>query len=185
MNANFLELYELMVIDLKKILESDLPEKQKMEDCFRAAIGHWNEIKVLIKSEGFSSDEGEIHFFKNIKPRFTAEIEYYTLCYHALQFLPDGDNTIKAAFWSGELSRLEKFFSVYHDFISYCQEARSDKDNLYFLRRNTEENGLAPARVFDMDAETTTVHSSLLSILIGYTKYRNHVMAESEKCKYQ
>src|SRR5579863_3560211 len=76
MNANFLELYEVLVRDINAILKKDSSEKEKMEYCFRCGIEHWNNLKEKIKRESFDSDEKEIYFFKYIKPRFTGEIEY-------------------------------------------------------------------------------------------------------------
>src|ERR1700722_7206859 len=119
MNANFLELYEGLVRDINAILKTSSSDKEKMESCFRSGIDHWNKLKEKIKREGFASEEEEIHFFKNVKPRFTGEIEYYTQRYHAILFLPETDKQSQINFWEGELGRLDKFFGSYHEFFQY------------------------------------------------------------------
>jgi hypothetical protein len=101
MNANFLELYEALVRDINDILQTGSSEKEKMESCFRSGIEHWNKLKEKIKREDFATEEEEIHFFKNVKPRFTGEMEYYTQRYHAILFLPETDTKSQTNFWGG------------------------------------------------------------------------------------
>jgi hypothetical protein len=45
---------------------------------FRSGIDHCNKLKENIRRERFVIDEEEIHFFKDVKPRFTGGIDYYT-----------------------------------------------------------------------------------------------------------
>src|ERR1700722_4479009 len=177
MNANFLELYEALVRDINAILQTSSSEKEKMESCFRAGIDHWNKLKEKIKREGFGSEEEEIHFFKNIKPRFTGEIEYYTQRYHAILFLPETDTKSQTDFWEGELSRLDKFFGSYHEFFTYYHAKKTDRDHAYFLRAGSDGSNIPRANVFDLDPETSTSHDWLLTNMIGYEKYKKYVLA--------
>jgi hypothetical protein len=181
MNANFLELYEGLVRDINAILKKDSSDKEKMESCFRCGIEHWNRLKEKIKHEGFDSDAEEIHFFKDIKPRFTGEIEYYTQRYHAILFLPESDKQAQQFFWDGELGRLEKFFGSYHVFFDYYKTGKTDQDSRYFLRRNSDGSNIAHANVFDMDQQTATSHDWLLTNMIGYEKYKKFVLEEMKK----
>lgn len=181
MNANFLELYEDLAWDINGILKRDLSEKERMELCFRCCIEHWNKLKEKIKREGFKSDGEEIHFFKSIKPRFTGEIEYYTQRYHAILFLPESDKQAEQFFWDGELGRIDKFFGGNHIFFDYYDSKRTDQDDRYFLRRNSDGSNIAHANVFDMDQQTATSHDWLLTNMIGYKKYKTFVLAEMKK----
>jgi hypothetical protein len=180
MNANFLELYNDLVRDIHAILQTNSTEKEKMESCFRTGIDHWNKLKEKIKREGFATEEEEIHFFKNVKPRFTGEIEYYTQRYHAILFLPE-DKKSQIDFWQGELSRLDKFFGSYHEFFHYYYSKKTDKDQQYFLRSNSDGSNVARANVFDLDPETSTSHDWLLTNMIGYEKYKKYILAEMER----
>ncbi|HSZ85760.1 MAG TPA: RteC domain-containing protein [Puia sp.] len=181
MNANFLALYEEFIRDLKIILNKNTDDKEKMEFCFRCGIDHWNKLKEKIKQEGFASEEEEINFFKNIKPRFTGEIEYYTQRYHAILFLPLGDTQSQINFWEGELGRLNKFFGSYHEFFNYIHSKKTDRDHRYFLRSNSDGSNIAHANVFDMDQQTATSHDWLLTNMIGYEKYKKFVLEELKK----
>jgi len=180
MKTNFLEIYAALTSDVNSILEKDLPESEKMELCFRTCIDYWNGLKLKMKFEEFASEEEEIHFFKNIKPRFTGEIEYYTQRYHAILFLP-ADKQSQIDFWEGELGRLNKFFGSYHEFFNYIDSKKTDRDNRYFLRRNSDGSNIAHANVFDMDQQTATSHDWLLTNMIGYEKYKKFVLAEMEQ----
>jgi hypothetical protein len=181
MKANFLELYESLVRDINAILKQDSSDTKKMESCFRCGIDHWNRLKEKIKSEDFATDEEEIHFFKDIKPRFTGEIEYYTQRYHALLFFPADDKQTQQLFWEGEISRIDKFFGSFHAFYDYHKLGKTDRDKRYFLRRNSDGSNLPHANVFDMDTQTATSHDWLITNMIGYEKYRRFVLAEMQK----
>jgi hypothetical protein len=181
MTVNFPDLYESLVRDINHILYRDLSEKEKMELCFRCSIEHWNRLKEEIKGQGFDSDEEEIHFFKQIKPRFTGEIEYYTQRYHALLFLPETDKQEQLFFWEGELGRIDKFFVSYHAFLEYYGSSKTNLDHRYFLRRNNDGSNLAHANVFDLDQQTAASHDWLLTNMIGYQKYKKFILAEMEK----
>ncbi|HLY71329.1 MAG TPA: RteC domain-containing protein [Puia sp.] len=143
MNANFLELYESLLRDINAIMKTSLPDKDKMESCFRAGINHWNKLKEKMKCEGFASEEEEIHFFKNIKPRFTGEIEYYTQRYHAILFLPEKDKQMQLDFWEGELGRINKFFGSFHIFFDEFNRKKNDNDVQYYLRKNSDGSNIA------------------------------------------
>jgi hypothetical protein len=177
MNINFLESYGALVRDVNDILQKDLTEKEKMEQCFRSCIGHWNQLKEKIAAEGFESDEEEIHFFKHIKPRFTGEIGYYTQRYHAILFLPESDVRAQQEFWRGELARIEKFFAGYDSFFEYYREGKTDQDDRYFLRRNSDGSNIAHADVFDMDQQAASSNDWLLTHMTAYEKYKKHIEA--------
>jgi hypothetical protein len=180
MTTDFLQLYKALLHDINKILERKLSEKEAAELCFRCSIAHWNALKDRVKKEGFGSDAEEIHFFKNTKPFFTGQIEYFIQRYHALQFLPSGAEA-RREFWKGEMARLNHFFDSYQDFFTYYHSRQTDLDQRYFLVRHSDGSNLAHAAVYDLDQETATSHDWLLTNMVAYEKYKKYVEEELGK----
>lgn len=74
---------------------------KEAEQCFQLANHYWNKVKEKLNTCRFETDESEIEFFKMVKPKFTSEIEYYSLLYYSLVFEPAGlDAAI--SFWGRE-----------------------------------------------------------------------------------
>ncbi|HLX93695.1 MAG TPA: RteC domain-containing protein [Puia sp.] len=180
MKIDFLQLYQALLLDLNKVLEEKLSEKETAELCFRCCVAHWNALGDRVKKEGFGSDAEEIHFFRNTKHFFTGQIEYFIQRYHALQFLPSSAEG-RREFWEGEMARVDKFFDTYRDFFSYYHSRRTDLDERYFLLRNSDGSNLAHAAVYDLDQETATSHDWLLTNMVAYEKYKRYVEGELRK----
>jgi hypothetical protein len=95
--------------------------------------------------------------------------------------LPATDTQSQINFWEGELGRISKFFGSYHEFFSYYQSKKTDRDSTYFLCRNSDGSNIPHANVFDMDKETATSHDWFLTNMIGYEKYKKFVLEELKK----
>src|ERR1700761_1575879 len=61
------------------------------------------DVKKLVLEEGFKSQEAEIHFFKELKPRFYAYQIYEVLLYNLRMQVPAGTPEMIKAFYEDEL----------------------------------------------------------------------------------
>jgi RteC protein len=184
MKENFLQLYKDLAVDLTAILNSGSDREQKMEECFKCCKDYWGRLKEKIKADGFENDAEEIHFFKNVKPRFTGEIEYYVQRYHALLSMRDLSSAEIKNFWNNELKRIAKFYDVEQEFFHYYNSGRVMYDELFFLRRNSDGSNLKHTRAYENDTETSTSHDWLLAKNIGYDKYEEFIREQLKKMKY-
>ena len=105
------------------------PERT-IDCCFHTAEIYWVRLRTLIAGYQFSSITEEIDFFKNVKPLFTSEIEYYGLVYMAKLFRPETTHALEI-FWMREFMRLEKFTSENTEFYLYYKndETFMDEEN--------------------------------------------------------
>ena len=88
----------------------------EIEYCFQIAYRAWGRIRVKLTHYQFSCDDEEIEFFKVLKPKFTAEIEYYSLLYHCLIFEPAEAGAV-LRFWQKEYQRLTDFQAENNAFL--------------------------------------------------------------------
>jgi len=155
--------------------ESEKPELEKIEACFKCSLDYWNKVKQLVKEFGFRTTGEEIHFFKKIKPLFTARIEYYTQRYHALLFMPVNDEEELRRFWEWEMRKIERFKENNEEFCRYMREGATDKDTEYFLRSADNTPPLLHGRVHDLDPETATSHDYLVTMIAAYELYNRFI----------
>lgn len=120
-------------LDIRSKLKD--PLAKMAENCFiicemkRTAV--WEESV----EHTFSSDDEEIHFYKDIYPQFSSRCEYYSLLHHAGIFLPpQGDQESVVGFWGRQKLKLEKFIGANFTLYTYYKEKRVDKNKFYFIR---------------------------------------------------
>jgi len=158
-------------------------EMEKVEACFKSSLESWSKVRKEVKSHDFTSTEEEVRFFKEIKPLFTSYIEYYTYCYHALLFMPAGNLLELKRFWKWEMRKIERFRENNREFCQYIRQGDTYKDTEYFLRSSNTLPGVRTLQglVHDLDAEITTSHDYLVTMIGAYDLYEKHILAEIEK----
>jgi hypothetical protein len=161
--------------------ESDRPEMEKIEACFKCSLDCWGRLQKHIKKNAFASPGEEIFFFKKVKPQFTAYIEYFTCRYHALLFRPGEDALELARFWRWELRKIEKFYETHKDFCHYIREGLTERDEEYFLREGNLGAQVMTGRIHDLDPGTATPGDYLVTMMAAYELYEIYINVEMKK----
>lgn len=165
-------LYKMMQQDIEHCRKKDLGRLCEVECCFQMAERYWGKLRHDVSKFEFETLEDEIRFFKEVKPLFTSEVEYYSLRYHAELFRNAvSDECELQKFWRREQQRLDRFRSENDDFYRYYKEGDRYRDELYFVRRNSDLSNFPRARVYDLDENATTSHDSLVSTLLALERY--------------
>lgn len=178
MLQDYQEHYRQLLTATASWQESEMPELEKIETCFKCSLNYWSEVKQLVKMHGFQASGEEIHFFKRIKPLFTANIEYYTHRYHALLFMPSNDDLELRRFWEWEIRKIERFYENNREFCRYMREDATDKDAEYFTRTANHLPPLLNGRFYDLDPETATSHDYLVAAIVAYELYEQFIRKE-------
>lgn len=171
------EFYQSMLQDFGHCRKKQLPLIDEIECCFQICTKYWSQLKIEVSKYEFKSDADEINFFKNCKPKFTSEIEYYNLLYHAEIFKPDIDIVELRKFWVKEGLRLKKFINEHEEFYSYYKNEDAYKDTLYFVRANSDYSNFSETRLHDMLVKACTSHDYLVSGIIAQERYNAYVDA--------
>jgi len=161
--------------------ERNTSEIEKVEVCFKCSLDHWGKLQKQIRKHDFQTPAEEIHFFKKIKPRFTAYIEYYTCRYHALLFMPTDDNLELVRFWKWEMRKTEKFFEANESFCRYMREDATEKDEEYFLRASNNGVQVMHGRIHDVDPRTAAPADYLVTMTGAYEMYQVYIKEEMSK----
>lgn len=135
------QLYNEMQTDLRLCRAKELSFQVETECCFRISEKYWSLLRNDLRKTGFPSLTDEIYFFKEIKPKFLAESEYYRLINYAANFCPDDAFPHdQKNFWIRQLNRLDKFKLQHEQFWIYFSSGQSAKDDIYFTRGDSKDD---------------------------------------------
>ncbi len=187
MKEKFSQLYEEMMSDVKRLLKKELPELERAESCYRITLKYWEEVKKDCTKIKFADQSEEIEFFREIKPRFTCQIEYYIFLYEALLMEPKNStvNSIQdiIRFWEDEPKRYKRFYDKNEEFIQYYESGKRHFDSQYFIRTNKNPGITSTVRMYDMDSGLYSLYGQLLTTWLANKMYHEYVQAKIEELK--
>ena len=177
MSPEYQEYYQQLLTAFHSHNDSNRTEMERIEACFKSSLDYWGEICKQVRRDGFCNREAEIHFFKVVKPAFTAYIEYYTYRYHALLFLPAGDLVERKRFWKWEERKIERFYENNREFCVYMKKGDTSRDAEYFLRGacSPGENHLANSLAYELDENLISPKDHLVTLLKAYVLYEEYI----------
>lgn len=170
-------LFHQLQEDLSHCKNKLLPFEQEVECCFQVTERYWRRLQQNISKYVFRNSDEQIEFFRDWKPKFTSEIEYYNLLYHAILFRPR-DIIAAIRFWRREAGRLEKFKNENYEFYVYYKFGGVGKDDYYFLPENCDPQLVLEAKVYDADLDLLTNGDYLITSLLALERYSEYVQTK-------
>lgn len=170
--------WERLLNDLQAALSNCLQQSteplKSIECCFIQSEQYWTLVKNQISRYEFPSAADEIHFFKDLKPAFTSQVEYYNLLYHVEIFKPVSSEDLRA-FWLRERQRLSDFIGEHEAFYQYYKNGDTHHDEQYFTRARSHPERLPEAKVYDRDANATTGYDHLITSILALERFTVYV----------
>jgi hypothetical protein len=145
-----------------------------VESCFWIASKHWELLKKNIDRSFFEYEGKEINFFRNIKPKFTSQIQYYTILAEVLLFVPE-EHDEQIIYWKDELKRYNRFCEKNEVFVAYYETKCVHMDSVFFVR--VSEEWLPPQApiIYDADMNFCSSHDHLVRGLLAHKMYYEFV----------
>jgi hypothetical protein len=169
MNEPILQLHEEMIRAIGRF-DGQSTGTAKTDHSFRIATDYWQLAKEEIRVNGFPDDPAEIDFFRNQKAKFTGLLEYYLLLFR-YQIHADSGSVILEQFRQEETDRIRTFRETHAVFIHYYEEARTDWDAHYFLRRKFHKVQRPRAQVYDRATDFWTNGDWILTLLYANRRF--------------
>lgn len=158
-NQLFSDLQEqLSFIDLE--IDDTLIRCEKAIEIILKSI---QKLKVLFLKENLNSEEKEIEFFKNIKPKFTSKLIYYNIIYKIEAKMPYGGERVLKKYFNNELDKIKRYFYNNHDFNSYRRTGSIYLDNKYYVRGAIDIKLAVDSFYFEVDHNFATSHDFKLA----------------------
>ena len=141
------------------------------------------QIKKATIEEGFKSNDEEIEFFRELKPRLHAQVFYFKTLLAAEQNFPIGTNKIKKQFLNNHLERFHFFFEENKEFIRYYRSGETHLDPNFFVRQNARMHKNLENDFTEIDFRWNTGYDLILAKCMAYEKLECHIKNELSRIK--
>lgn len=128
----------------------------RSESAINIIINSLEKLKVIFEKEKYKSQETEIDFFKNIKPKFTSKLIYYNAIYKIETKKPHGGERILKKYLNNELDKLKRYFDNNLDFYRYYRTGSNYLDIKYFTRGKFDIKLTLDSFYFEVDHSFST-----------------------------
>jgi hypothetical protein len=157
-------------------MEHQLAGAKDHADRIRICKKAMNKLKSYMTTYGFESTEEEIHFFKNVKPRFYARYIYFVGLFNYNIQRPLGTEEIQRDYIRHQLDGIKRFFDQNRAFYQYYRAGMTQMDPTYFARGGFRVQ--AEIEDFEEDKQFSTSHDYKLSKLMANERYQEYLLAE-------
>lgn len=159
---------------LYPLLESN---HRNVELCIR----QWKQVETQFLQTPSRTKQVEIQFFRFVKPRFSALVEFYILSHESLFFCPV-ESLEALRYWKRELDRIDQFHFRNADFLAYYHSGDCDRDPEYFSL-SVGTASLAPEELIYFDECCRSEKDAILRRYYAFQLYRKY--AQYQLSKYQ
>jgi hypothetical protein len=177
--------YKTAIAELDNALNSMSIEIDDPIKLSEEAIEHisntLSNIKTQVIEESFQSQDDEIDFFKNTKPKILSKLIYYSSIYKIETKKPNGGEKIIRKYFNNELLKLKTFFDNHLEFYRYHRTGSTFLDNKYFVRGKHDLKLNIETNYFDADHRFTTSHDNIIAKIMANDQIQVYLEDELTK----
>lgn len=140
----------------------------RCEKAIDSIIKSIDKLKMIFLNENCQSQEQEIEFFKNIKPKFTSKLIYYNIIYKIEARLPNGGERVVKTYIKNELVKIKDYFLNNHEFNKYRRTGSTYLDNKYYVRGAVDIKLAIDSFYFEADQNFATSHDFKLAKIMAH-----------------
>ncbi len=129
---------------------------KKSLDASHVLANAFDKLKKFILSYKFQSEEEEINFFKEVKPRFCYRLIYYRKLYNIEINRPVAALCTQKEYLHEELRAINKYTNKRLDFVRYYRSGSTHLDSLYFLRNRVDTEQYLETFYYELDPNFST-----------------------------
>ncbi|OJU36949.1 MAG: RteC protein [Bacteroidales bacterium 45-6] len=155
------------------ILKKSLEASHILGDAF-------DRLKEFILSYEFQSEDEEINFFKEIKPRFCYRLIYYRKLYNIEINRPVAAICTQKEYLHEELETIHKYTNKRLDFVRYYRSGSTHLDSLYFMRGRVDTEQYLETFYYELDPNFSTNCDFKVAKIMANDMLSAYLMGEIE-----
>ncbi|GAA5042493.1 hypothetical protein GCM10011506_45050 [Marivirga lumbricoides] len=161
------QLYEDLEDRLRMIdLEEDNILK-KSEQSFQTVLQAINQLRDDLQQKPLVSQNDEISFFKEIKPKFISKLIYHLSVFNIETNKPNGGIKVRRKYYQNELDKLKRYFDNNLEFYRYYRTHSNYLDHKYFVRGKQDIRLTLDSFFFETDPNFSTSHDFKVSNILA------------------
>ncbi|WP_159732228.1 RteC domain-containing protein [Sphingobacterium sp. 18053] len=127
-------------------------------------------IKAKVLQAGFTNEQQEMDFFKNIKPQILGKLIYYNKVFRIETTCPVSNGKIHQSYYENLLKTLKSEYKesiCNEDFYRYYRAGRTDRDHTYFRLGQINYHDGLKSGVFEIDLSFSTYYDNKIAHIIA------------------
>lgn len=168
-----------MLDALKKGLEKISQEEQnifiRQERSVQLCITTLTELKATVLKQGFPTKQGEIRFFKTVKPRFESLLKYHAALFDLEKHKPHSGIRAQQQYFEEKLQQISALIQSDLDFYVYYKTNSKHLDEVYYTRCSCPLQLALQNSAFDIDLNFRSSHDHKIAQILAYEMLCGHL----------
>ncbi|MGO3807839.1 MAG: RteC domain-containing protein, partial [Sphingobacterium sp.] len=138
-------------------------------------------IKTQVVQTGFTDEQQEIEFFKNIKPQVLGKLIYYNKVFRIETTCPVSNGEIHQSYYENLLKSLKSEYKesiCNEDFYRYYRTGRTDRDHSFFRLGQINYHDGLKSGVFEIDLSFSTYYDNKIAHIIANELLYTYMIAK-------
>jgi len=168
-------LYADLNKDLNTLILEENDQISRLEKSILACLKYLRKLKEYCKAHDLVSQEEEIQFFKQIKPKFKCQLIFHQSLLNIEIRKPIGDSRVITDYYAHELGILHHFFESNLSFFQYTRTHATYLDQCYFIRGQYDVHLDPDQCIIDFDPAFSTSHDHKLAQVLASSLLQDHL----------
>ena len=130
------DLFEKLSEELLILEQEQLPQRIYFSKACLITNQAIKELREFVRKNEFVGKASEIHFFKNLKPKFIAELIFLEAAFCLETNRPVGPVDAINEYFSVELAMIHRFIDQHRFLFDYYRQQITARDEIYFISIN-------------------------------------------------
>lgn len=126
------------------------------------------ELRKIVTSTKFKSEQEEIYFFKIVKPKVFSQLIYFVKLFKIEGARPKGSIKLQKKYFELEIKNMQEYFNANPILYQYYRRGEAHSDQQYFLSKNNSISFHFDCLGSYIDDDFATCLDSTFSKFIGY-----------------
>ncbi len=175
---------EKIINQIQTIEQNGQTDLIKSSECILLLERKLEELKKIVVENNFETEQEEIFFFKETKPKLLSKLIYHSTVYRIEINRPKGSLSTIEAYFLLELDRLKQFFDRNIGLYHYYRTGCTHFDKIYFLRKREIDIPLDIACFyFEKDVRFSTSYDYKISKILANDLLELYIKSELVKLK--
>jgi hypothetical protein len=146
--------------------------------CIDVCLKALGKLRNIIHKHKFRTQNEEIKFFKETKPKFLSPLIYHLKVFKIESRKPNGGDKIRKKYLLNELEKLKHYFDSNLDFYRYFRTQSNYLDHKYFLRGKYDIRLTVDSFFFEADERFCTSHDFKVAKILAHDRLQVYLEDE-------